>query len=398
MAGICMISFTDRGKIIAEKLKEGLLGAGHTVKAEAFSDVRMSLRKYTEQHFYEKDAMIFVGAAGIAVRAIAPWVRSKETDPAVLCVDESGKFVIPLLSGHLGGANALAVQAAEILGAEPVITTATDLRQAFAVDVFAKNNQMTILNMKTAKNISAAILRGERVGLFSELTVLGEMPPELSPEEPQRCNIVIADGTGPRGRALLRTAEETWYAGLKQSRSGPAGGEDCGMTEERQDGADREDSLLVLAARRAVLGLGCRRGASPARVREMAEAALREAEVSFLELSAIASIDLKKDEPALHALAAQWRLPVMTFSAEELECVPGTYTDSEFVKKTAGVGNVCERAAVLALTECFSGEVPEDTEGFDDRSLLVRKQAENGVTAAVAGLPSGNGFRRKVKF
>lgn len=375
MAGICMISFTDRGKIIAEKLKEGLLGAGHTVKAEAFSDVRMSLRKYTEQHFYEKDAMIFVGAAGIAVRAIAPWVRSKETDPAVLCVDESGKFVIPLLSGHLGGANALAVQAAEILGAEPVITTATDLRQAFAVDVFAKNNQLTILNMKTAKNISAAILRGERVGLFSELTVLGEMPPELSPEEPQRCNIVIADGTGPRGKALLRKAEETW-----------------------QDGADREDSLLVLAARRAVLGLGCRRGALPARVREMAEAALREADVSFLELSAIATIDLKKDEPALHALAAQWRLPLLTFSAEELERVPGTYTDSEFVKKTAGVGNVCERAAVLALSECFSGEVPEDAEGFDDRSLLVRKQAENGITAAVAGLPSGNGYRRKLKF
>ena len=375
MAGICMISFTDRGKITAEKLKEGLFGAGHTVKAETFADIRMSLRKYTEQHFYEKDAMIFVGAAGIAVRAIAPWVRSKETDPAVLCVDEAGRFVIPLLSGHLGGANDLAMLAAEILGAVPVITTATDLRQAFAVDVFAKKNQLTILNLKTAKGISAAILRGERVGLFSELTILGDMPPELSPEEPQQYNIVIADGTGERGRALLRKAEETW-----------------------QKGAAGEDSLLVLAARRAVLGLGCRRGASNRQVREAAETALREAKVSFLELSGIATIDRKKDEPALVALAARWRLPLLTYSAEELENVSGTYSNSDFVRQTVGIGNVCERAAVLALTEQFSGELPEEAEGFDDRSLILRKKADDGVTAAVAAVPQGNGGRRKLRF
>ena len=380
MAGICMISFTDRGKITAEKLKEGLLGAGHTVKAEAFADIRMSLRNYTEQHFYEKDAMIFVGAAGIAVRAIAPWVRSKETDPAVLCVDEAGRFVIPLLSGHLGGANDLAMLAAEILGAEPVITTATDLRQAFAVDVFAKKNQLTILNLKTAKGISAAILRGERVGLFSELTILGDMPPELSPEEPQRYNIVIADGTGERGKALLRKAEETW-------------------TKRPQYDTDEYGTrLLVLAARRAVLGLGCRRGASNRQVREAAETALREAKVSFLELSGIATIDRKKDEPALLDLAARWRLPLLTYSAEELENVSGTYSNSDFVRQTVGIGNVCERAAVLALTEQFSGELPEEAEGFDDRSLILRKKAEDGVTAAVAAVPPGNGGRRKLRF
>ena len=408
MAGICMISFTDRGKITAEKLKEGLLGAGHTVKAETFADIRMSLRKYTEQHFYEKDAMIFVGAAGIAVRAIAPWVRSKETDPAVLCVDEAGRFVIPLLSGHLGGANDLAMLAAEILGAVPVITTATDLRQAFAVDVFAKKNQLTILNLKTAKGISAAILRGERVGLFSELTILGDMPPELSPEEPQQYNIVIADGTGERGKALLRKAEETWTWRLQygNGESEACNEETAGKTprgEAAQEEAvheegSAEDSLLVLAARRAVLGLGCRRGASNRQVREAAETALREAKVSFLELSGIATIDRKRDEPALVALAARWRLPLLTYSAEELENVSGTYSNSDFVRQTVGIGNVCERAAVLALTEQFSGELPEEAEGFDDRSLILRKKADDGVTAAVAAVPQGNGGRRKLRF
>ena len=403
MAGICMISFTDRGKITAEKLKEGLLGAGHTVKAETFADIRMSLRKYTEQHFYEKDAMIFVGAAGIAVRAIAPWVRSKETDPAVLCVDEAGRFVIPLLSGHLGGANDLAMLAAEILGAVPVITTATDLRQAFAVDVFAKKNQLTILNLKTAKGISAAILRGERVGLFSELTILGDMPPELSPEEPQQYNIVIADGTGERGKALLRKAEETWTWRLQYGtgESEACNEETAGKTtrgEAAQEEGSAEDSLLVLAARRAVLGLGCRRGASNRQVREAAETALREAKVSFLELSGIATIDRKRDEPALVALAARWRLPLLTYSAEELENVSGTYSNSDFVRQTVGIGNVCERAAVLALTEQFSGELPEEAEGFDDRSLILRKKADDGVTVAVAAVPQGNGGRRKLRF
>ena len=408
MAGICMISFTDRGKITAEKLKEGLFGAGHTVKAETFADIRMSLRKYTEQHFYEKDAMIFVGAAGIAVRAIAPWVRSKETDPAVLCVDEAGRFVIPLLSGHLGGANDLAMLAAEILGAVPVITTATDLRQAFAVDVFAKKNQLTILNLKTAKGISAAILRGERVGLFSELTILGDMPPELSPAEPQQYNIVIADGTGERGKALLRKAEETWTWRLQygtgeseacnEETAGKTTRGEAAQEEAAQEEGSAEDSLLVLAARRAVLGLGCRRGASNRQVREAAETALREAKVSFLELSGIATIDRKRDEPALVDLAARWRLPLLTYSAEELENVSGTYSNSDFVRQTVGIGNVCERAAVLALTEQFSGELPEEAEGFDDRSLILWKKADDGVTAAVAAVPQGNGGRRKLRF
>lgn len=408
MAGICMISFTDRGKITAEKLKEGLFGAGHTVKAETFADIRMSLRKYTEQHFYEKDAMIFVGAAGIAVRAIAPWVRSKETDPAVLCVDEAGRFVIPLLSGHLGGANDLAMLAAEILGAVPVITTATDLRQAFAVDVFAKKNQLTILNLKTAKGISAAILRGERVGLFSELTILGDMPPELSPEEPQQYNIVIADGTGERGKALLRKAEETWTWRLQygtgeseacnEETAGKTTRGEAAQEEAAQEEGSGEDSLLVLAARRAVLGLGCRRGASNRQVREAAETALREAKVSFLELSGIATIDRKRDEPALVDLAARWRLPLLTYSAEELENVSGTYSNSDFVRQTVGIDNVCERAAVLALTEQFSGELPEEAEGFDDRSLILRKKADDGVTAAVAAVPQRNGGRRKLRF
>lgn len=112
--------------------------------------------------------MIFIGACGIAVRSIAPFVASKKTDPAVLVVDECSRFVISLLSGHLGGANELAGTAAKILDAMPVVTTATDLHQCFAVDVFAKKNDCGILNMKGAKEVSAALLAGEKAGFFSD--------------------------------------------------------------------------------------------------------------------------------------------------------------------------------------------------------------------------------------
>ncbi len=117
----------------------------------------------------DSDAVIFIGACGIAVRSIAPYVASKKTDPAVLVVDECGKFVISLLSGHLGGANELAENSsAEILEAMPVVTTATDLHHRFAVDVFAKKNNCAILNMKAAKEVSAALLAGKKVGFYSE--------------------------------------------------------------------------------------------------------------------------------------------------------------------------------------------------------------------------------------
>lgn len=111
--------------------------------------------------FSSMDALIFVGACGIAVREIAPYVKSKKTDPAVVCIDEAGQFVIPLLSGHIGGANALAEKLAEKLDATAVVTTATDVRGKFAVDAWAARHGCAISDMGLAKAVSAAILEGD---------------------------------------------------------------------------------------------------------------------------------------------------------------------------------------------------------------------------------------------
>lgn len=170
---IHLISFTDRGQTLAEALARALDG-------QAVRCGPGSLNGWTQERFQQGNALIFVGAVGIAVRAIAPCVKSKTTDPAVVAVDETGKFAIPLLSGHLGGANELAQKIAAVCGAVPVITTATDLHGVFAVDQWAKQQNCAILNPEGTKKVSGALLAGERVELCSPWPVAGEPPEGVS--------------------------------------------------------------------------------------------------------------------------------------------------------------------------------------------------------------------------
>lgn len=143
------ICCTDEGKKLLEKLS-----SASTRKVE-------SLSLWTGENFKQGNILVFIGAIGIAVRAIAPLSKDKTTDPAVVVIDEKASFVIPVLSGHLGGAVEAAKELAKIIGATPVITTATDVRDEFAVDVFAKKNDLAISDMKKAKAFTARILAGQ---------------------------------------------------------------------------------------------------------------------------------------------------------------------------------------------------------------------------------------------
>ncbi|WP_051688732.1 cobalt-precorrin 5A hydrolase [Butyrivibrio sp. AE2032] len=151
-----LICFTDAGKKLMLTLGEKLndRNAFDAENVENLSD-------FTSEVFNEGNVLIYIGAVAIAVRAIAPFVKDKTTDPAVLAIDEQGNFVVPVLSGHIGGANEYARQIAELIGAIPVVTTATDIRGEFAVDVFARKNNLEINDMKMAKEFSAKLLRGE---------------------------------------------------------------------------------------------------------------------------------------------------------------------------------------------------------------------------------------------
>lgn len=329
-----VISFTRGGGQTAKRLVQGLKTMGIPAEnwclakwAEDFpeaSPVRGTLGQWCGFRFQNGEDLIFVGACGIAVRTIAPFVQSKTKDPAVVVVDEKGEFAISLLSGHLGGGNGLARAVAGVLEGTPVITTATDVRGKFAVDVWARDNDLAIPSMALAKEISAAVLAGEPVAFQSAFPVEGVVPSELSGGQTSRLTVEV------------------------------------GVYRKKHP---------VFAPRCLVLGLGCRKGKTPEEIGALVDRVLAEQGILPEAVVGAATIDWKQGEEGLLSLCRNRGWTLQFYTAEELTAVPGDFSSSRFVNQTVGVDNVCERAAVLAT---------------GGGRLLVPKQAENGVTVAVA--------------
>ena len=314
-----VFAFSRQGCATARRAAAALgaaaLYAPARLEAEGFAPIAPPLADFAGAVFRQVDAMVFVGACGIAVRAIAP----------VLAVYETARFVIPLLSGHIGGANALARRLGEALGAVPAVTTATDVNGRFSVDTWAAEKGLFIDGMAQAKAVSAAILEGP-VPLASDFPVDGPLPSGVAPGE-----------AGPVGICI------SW----RQRR--PFG------------------QTLLLAPPVVRLGIGCRRGTGPEAIGALVDQVLEEAGIHPAAVRCAASIDLKRDEPGLLAFCRGRGWPVDFFSAEELGTAAGEFTPSDFVKSVTGVDNVCERAAMLGAER-----------------LLVKKTAGHGVTVAAA--------------
>lgn len=368
---IALICFSLTGQDTGEKLCRGLETAGMTTvldkKSKYLPDpIKVSISAWAGGRFADSDALIFIGAAGIAVRSIASYVVSKKSDPAVLVIDECGKFVISLLSGHLGGANELALKTAEILNAVPVVTTATDLHHRFAVDVFAKKNNCSIFNMKAAKEVSAALLAGKKVGFYSEFPVGHELPEGL----------ILCDKYGIPVEAVNTVPEISAETAENPADKRPftagrseAADINCGVAVTVHTSCTPFSSTTQVVPRCLSLGIGCRKGKEAQEIAEAAQKVLDRSGLYKQAFEQIASIDLKKDEQGILSLSEDWQIPFVTYTEEKLKQVPGEFTPSPFVKKITGVDNVCERSAVLA-----SG----------NGSLLQKKNGENGVTTAVA--------------
>lgn len=333
-----IVAFTQNGMQLGERIfnlaqKEGwetkVFVKSRYVSVDEGSpviSVEPPLSEWAQQHIPAAEALIFIGAAGIAVRTIAPFIKSKTVDPAVLVLDEKGNYVIPLLSGHMGGANELALWLSEKIMAVPVLTTATDVNHKFAVDVFAKKNHLWISSMKLAKEVSARILRNEKLSMG------------------------CGDGcTGGIGELQHQNCEDgkkaTFWIRLGESE------------------------YLHLVPAVITLGIGCRKGTSIDTIEHVVSSILTENGIFPQGIEQIASIDLKKEEPGILQLANKWGIPFVTYSSEQLKTVNGEFTTSPFVQQVTGVDNVCERSAVL---------------GSHMGELVVRKQAQDGVTAACA--------------
>ena len=374
---ISIISFSRSGYRIGEMLSWFLGEGGHEVEAftkskytkkildesqveaddKAFRNVKefakpidSSLRDWTGRRFAESDAIIFIGACGIAVRSIAPFVSSKKTDPAVVVIDEQGKFAISLLSGHIGGANELTEEISNLLHATPVITTATDINNKFAVDVFAKTNGCYISDMTMAKEISAALVNGNSVGFASDFPWVGEIPKELQ---------------------LLDEEDET--------KEKP----EMGIYVTNSYLKHPFVHTLYLVPKIITLGVGCKKDTPADTVEKVVRKACDELLIPSVSMELVASIDLKKEEQGILEYCKERNLPFETYSAEQLKEVEGSFAESKFVEETTGVDNVCERSAILGSSK--HGE---------KSNLILRKYAEDCVTAALARRKWSEQFRK----
>lgn len=312
---IGILAFSARGFALGETISAFFTGESQLSRCE-----KGKLGAWTENHFRQDDLIIYIGSCGIAVRAIAPFVVHKTEDPAVLVVDETGKFVVSLLSGHIGGANAWCSLVAEKLGAVPVITTATDRNGVFAVDTWAKEQGLSILNPEKIVEVSSKLLDGKTVGFTAEFSVDGKLPEDVVP-----------------------------------------GGQDFCITVKNGEG-------LVLVPPIITLGIGCRRDTPAEKIEEAFTQILAQTGIHKEAVKQVCSIDLKANEPGIIEFCKNHHLPFLTYTATELQQVEGDFTASKFVSSVVGVDNVCERSAVKG-----SGG-----------KLIVKKQAGNGVTMAMA--------------
>ena len=321
---IAVLAFTEKGWAVARRIIDSL-----NEECLCYDKRQGSAADFVAAHFADSRAIIFVGAVGIAVRLSAPHICSKASDPAVIAVDELGHYVIPLLSGHLGGANQLAVDIATAIDAEAVITTATDINNVFAVDVWSSKHNCRIINIDHIKYVSAALLKGQKVGLACDFPIIGELPAGIVVDSSCEVGICISLNSGKKPFA----------------------------------------HTLNLVPRILILGLGCRRDTDSAALARFVLDELGVGGCSMEAVGCLASIDLKADEKCLLDLAEKYRIPFKTFSAEQLGSIEGDFSASSFVARTTGVDNVCERSAMAAV---------------DSGQLLQRKKIGAGMTIAIA--------------
>ncbi len=317
-AGI--FSFTNNGKILSEQVKKEL-------DFDFFETNKPSeVKGFIKENFNKLDVLIFIGAIGIAIRLTKDYIVSKDTDPAIIVLDEKGKFAIPILSGHIGGANEITQIICQKLKMTPVITTATDINDKFAVDIFAKKNNLKIANIEDIKHISSAVLKGESINFSCDYDINGDFP--FNFDEKSKVGICISNK-------------------VKKPF----------------------DITLNLVPKNIIIGVGCKKNTDSKMFENYVHRVLTENEISIMSVNKIASIDIKSNEKAILDFCEKYNIICEFYSDKELNSLVGEFTSSAFVKSITNVDNVCERSAVFANK---------------NSKLILKKQSENGITIALS--------------
>jgi cobalt-precorrin 5A hydrolase len=341
---------TPGGVAIAQQIKKCLTQADIYISAKIKPGANhpLTFRKLSDamtEKFRPYGAHIFIMATGIVVRVIAPYIQNKIEDPAVVVVDDRGRHVISLLSGHLGGANDLTCKVAGMINADPVITTATDVNQKPAIDMLAKEKKLLIDNPQAIKTVNVALLTDQQIGIYDPFAVLQKDIPnavELTPDD-------LSNGVAGRANRPFK---------------------DCAaaiVVDDKQ--IDLPANVLILRPATLVAGIGCNRNTPMEEIRVLLNETFNKYQLAGTSLNRIATIALKADEPGLIDLAKTFKVPIDFFSREELGRVEDIQTPSAMVEKHVGVKSVCEAAAILASQM---------------GTLIVPKQTAPNVTVAIA--------------
>jgi len=317
-----LLDLTSKGKEIALIFREKLgsdvyLPRRLLINQEKIFSLEGRLQDALGKLVENYRGIIFVSAVGIAVRAIAPHLKSKWTDPAVLVVDEEGRFVVSLLSGHWGGGNSLALEAARVIGATPVVTTASDLRGIRSPEIFARECGFSLEKPENLPWVSTALLEGEKV-----VYVVEEGLEDIVLRHLQCENQVLSPRISPDDQAVVFVTDR-----LITTPAVPH---------------------IVLRPRRLVLGVGMRRGISYQKLLSAIEAFLQKKGFALGGIGRIATVEIKRDEKALLELAENLSLPISFFSVTELREVAFRFPASRIVEQTLGVGSVARPGAFLA--------------------------------------------------
>lgn len=389
---------TDEGGKLAHKLAAS--HPGDLYNKENF-------KENLQTGFNNYDSLVCIMATGIVVRILAPLLVHKTSDPAVVVLDQKGRHAISLLSGHLGGANALAREMAELSGGEAVITTATDVAGQLSFDTFAKKHDMAIQNIGELKHISGALLSGKKVNVFTDKNI-GELYPELVEEQkrgtihifslseffkiyntlPVKTETIKTDDTKPNdiNPTNIRTfptpaviIDEGFSLDINFA-SQPDNASDTvstptSITPEALSATPvlSSVSILYLRPRTICAGIGCKRNMEQKPIEEALLQTLKEEEIHPLSLKCIATIPLKSDEPGIIGTAANLNIPLQIIPTEQIEVLNinqlGIAT-SEFVASKTGVLSVSTACSYLASGK---GEILRDKAKYKGITIALSK-------------------------
>lgn len=333
---IACLSFSEKGKYLGEKIKElSLNDDRYIVHHFANGEVEGGIKSLMIYLAMEYDGLVFISATGIAIRLMNPYIIDKTIDPAVVVVDDMGRFSISLLSGHIGGGNELAKWIGDIIGATPVITTASDGRGIESIDLFAMKNNYHMENMGDVKNITAMMVNGEKIGFYSEMDQIIEYNP-----------LVLLDD--------LEYIDPS-IKGLIIVGSSQYNGEGISIPKCR------------LIPKNINIGIGSRKGVKGTKIIQSIEAAVNRANLSTKGIKAIGTVEVKKDEIGIIEAAKYFDCPLKIFTIDEIKNVEDKFEKSQFVKDTIGVYSVSEPVAYL-----LGG------------NLITRKSKHNGITISIS--------------